>query len=93
MFSAVIGWFFKSLLGIRVDINNPGFNSVEFTPCFIKEVGYAKGRVDVRQGSIEIEWKYENNGYVYSVCLPEGIDATFRGEKLKSGKNSFFVEE
>ena len=93
MFSAVIGWFFKSLLGIRVDINNPGFESIEFAPCFLKEVGIAKGNVETKMGKIEIEWKYENNGYAYSVTIPNGINAMFRGEKLSVGKNTFFIKE
>lgn len=93
MFSAVIGWFFKSLLGVVVDVKNPAFKSVEFAPCFVKAIKFAKGEIEVEQGTIQIEWKYENGEFIYIVNLPKGIEATFKHEKLSEGKNIFVIKE
>ena len=44
------------------------------------------------RGKISAEWKYENGEFIYTVDLPEGIDASIGGEKLKVGKNVFTIK-
>ena len=93
MFSNVLGWFFKSLLGVTPVEASPGFTAVELTPAFIKEIGFVKGHEDTVRGRIEAEWFYKNGAFTYTVVIPEGIAATFRGQALSAGKHQFTIGE
>ena len=92
MFSNVLGWFYKSLLGIAPCEEAPAFEKVELKPAFIKEIGFVKGYEDTPSGRIEAEWSYQNGQFLYKVTIPAGIKATFRGEQLASGKHQFIME-
>ena len=93
MFSNIISWFYKALLGIVPMEKYPAFERIELKPCFIKELGYVKGSEETVKGLIAAEWKYENGEFVYKVNLPEGIEAFFNGTKLDIGENTFVVKE
>ena len=91
MFSGVIAWFYKSLLGIAPDLEHPAFEKIDLKPVFVKELGYVKGSFDTARGRIAAEWKYENGEFIYIVDLPDGILAGLGGEMLHSGKNIFTI--
>ena len=91
MYSGVISWFFRSLLGISPIEDAPAFEKIELKPVFIKELNYAKGSMDTIHGKIEADWRFRDNGFYYSVTIPEGVTAFFRGQRLEKGKNVFFI--
>ena len=93
MFSNVLGWFFKSLLGIAPKEEAPAFEEIELHPCFIKDIGFVKGHTVTVRGRIDAEWKYEDGEFIYTVTLPEGIRATFDEKTLKVGKNVFRIKK
>lgn len=93
MFSNVLGWFFKSLLGICPEEEYPAFTQIELKPVFLKEIGFAEGYEDTVRGRIEAEWHYENSRFRYRVSIPEGVHARFRGEELTAGVHEFTIEE
>lgn len=91
MFSNVIAWFFKSILGINLKFEKPAFAEIELKPCFIAEMKFAKGYIDTPKGRIEAEWRYENNEFMYKVTLPNEVVAIYNGNVLKAGINIFKV--
>lgn len=93
MYSGVIAWFFKALLGIRPKESHPGFVEIDLCPSFVKEIGFVKGSEETVRGEIRAEWKYENGEFIYTVSIPEGICARFDGALLKSGENVFRIPE
>ena len=93
MFSSVLGWFMKSLLGIAPIEDAPGFERVRINPQFIGELGFARGYEDTVRGRIEAEWKYEDGKFTYTVTLPDGISGEYMGKTLTSGKNTFIIKE
>ena len=93
MFAGVISWFYRSLLGIEPTADAPGFARIELKPRFIRALGHASGHTQTVRGRIDAAWRYEENGIRYTVTLPEGIEATFRGERLQAGKNEFWIED
>ena len=93
MFSGVIAWFYKSLLGISPDIKHPAFERIELKPVFIKELGFIKGSMETVKGRICAEWRYEGGKFIYTVELPEGVCASFGNQELKTGKNVFYICE
>ena len=93
MFSGVIAWFYKSLLGISPKEEAPGFEQIELKPNFIKEIGYVSGHMITVRGEISASWHYENGVFSYNVVIPEGVNAYFEGRRLTAGENKFIVEE
>jgi alpha-L-rhamnosidase len=91
MFAGIIAWFYRSLLGITPSVEAPAFEKVNLSPCFIKEAKFVKGYEDTPHGRIEASWEYENDGFRYTVVIPEGISAAFRGKQLSAGKNEFRI--
>ena len=91
MFSCVIAWFYKSLLGIAPMEESPAFEKIELSPCFIPQLGFAKGSMHTVKGEIKAGWKYEKNQIQYRVILPIGIKASFRGQELTVGENCFVI--
>ena len=92
MFSGVIAWFYKALLGIAPTEEHPAFDTVELTPCFLKEVGFVRGSVQTVKGRIGIEWKFDGGKFIYTVDLPPSIKAHFKGNRLVPGENRFVIE-
>ncbi len=91
MFSCVIAWFYKSLLGIAPMEEYPAFEKIELSPCFIPQLGFAKGSMITVKGEIKAEWKYEDQQIVYSVTIPSGVQASYKGQTLTVGENRFTV--
>ena len=91
MFSGIIAWFYKSLLGIAPNVKNPAFERIELKPVFIKELGFVKGGFETVRGKISAEWKYEDGEFIYTVDIPEGISASFGGKEIPTGKNIFRI--
>lgn len=93
MFSGIIAWFYKSLLGIAPNAEHPAFERIELKPVFVKELGFVKGSFETVRGKISAEWRYENGEFNYTVEVPEGISASFGGEALSAGKNTFTITD
>ncbi len=93
MFSAVIGWFFKSLLGIHPKLSAPAFEEVELAPRFVKEIGFVQGEMQTTRGKIVADWKYDNGKFVYNVKIPVGVTGIYNGKKLSSGNHEFIIKE
>jgi alpha-L-rhamnosidase len=93
MLSGVIAWFFRSLLGITPLEDSPGFAEIALRPCFLRELGFARGSMDTVRGRIEAEWHCERDGFVYQITLPQGVHASFRGRRLTPGTHRLFVAE
>ncbi|MBQ7090862.1 MAG: family 78 glycoside hydrolase catalytic domain [Clostridia bacterium] len=93
MYSNVLAWFYKSLLGIVPQEESPGFEQIDLRPCFLKELGFAEGTMDTVRGQIEARWSFESSRFLYTVTVPKGIRATFRGKTLSAGKNEFIITQ
>ncbi len=91
MFSGVIAWFYKSLLGVAPNADHPAFEEIELKPIFIKELGFVNGSMETARGKIFAGWKYEDGKFIYTVEVPKGISASFGGEKLHAGENIFTI--
>ena len=91
MYSGVISWFFRSLLGISPLETSPAFEKIELNPVFIESLKYVNGSMETVRGTIKASWEFRDGQFIYSVTIPDGISAFFQGEKLKIGKNIFHI--
>lgn len=93
MFSNVIGWFFKTMLGIEPDAENPGFKKIDLHPQFIEDAGYVWAKMQTVSGEIELGWEFKDGEFVYTVIIPETVEAYYEGKKLVCGKNTFVIKK
>ena len=93
MFSCVIAWFYKTLLGLCPDPAHPGFERIELCPCPIKELPFVSGSMQTVRGALEAEWRDDGERFVYTVKIPEGIRASYRGKELSAGIHTFAIKE
>lgn len=93
MFSNVIGWFFKTMLGIEPDPEKPGFERINLNPQFIEDAGYVRAKMQTVRGEIELGWEYKEGEFIYSVTIPDGIEAYYNDSKLSIGKNTFVIKK
>ena len=92
MFSGVIAWFYRGLLGIVPREDAPGFERLILRPSFVPSLGFIKAEFMSVRGKIKAEWTSGTDGFLYRVTLPKGIDATFDGVPLHEGENEFFIK-
>lgn len=93
MFSNILAWFYKSLLGIAPSEEHPGFEEIELRPNFIERAKYVRGTMNTARGLIEAEWRLDADAFVYKVNIPEGICAKFNGHVLSTGENIFKIKK
>ena len=92
MFSGVIAWFYRGLLGISPREDAPGFARLTLTPSFVRSLGHIRAEFETVRGKITAEWEVTEGGFVYRVTIPRGIEATFDGKLLRAGENEFFIK-
>ena len=93
MYSGVIAWFFRALLGINPQEDAPGFERIELSPSFVEAIGYAKGSMQTVRGRIDAEWHIEDSKFVYTVTIPSGITASYQGSVLREGTHRFVISK
>lgn len=92
MLSGVIAWFFNALLGIVPDEQAPGFAEITLCPSFVKALGEASGYIDTVRGRIEAAWCFAGDDVTYTVTVPADMTVYYNGQKLKAGKNTFYIK-
>ena len=93
MFSGVIAWFYKSLLGINVTFDNPAYKVVELKPQVIKDLKWVKGYVKTPYGKIYASYKYNRGNFIYKINIPKGVTAIYNGKTLTNGNYEFIISE
>ena len=76
MYGELGAWFYKALLGINPDPDQPGFQHFLLTPHFIPELEYVKGAYLSPYGEIAVSWKRTAAQIRYEVTIPAGSSAT-----------------
>jgi len=71
-----VGWLYRGVLGIRGDLNAPGFKHFVIKPEPMDEVTWAKGHYDSIRGRIVSDWKIEGGTFTLKVEIPANTTAT-----------------
>ncbi len=87
MYSDFMSWMMKTIVGIGVNPNYPGFERVEIKPYFFKELTYAKGYCDTVRGRIAVEWKRDGDEIKLKIEAPFAAEVYYDGKKMRSGVN------
>jgi alpha-L-rhamnosidase len=95
MFGLTVAYIFEYLLGIRQTEDSVGYTSVVINPQAVDRFGWMRGSIRVAAGDIAVEYKKDSGKVIFSICVPEGVEATFRfadkDTELSSGLNEITV--
>lgn len=91
MYSDVLSWMVKTILGIRQEADSTGFDAVSIEPYFFEALSYARGSCDTFGGKVGVAWEKKEAGVQVDIDVPEKMTVTFRGEKLAAGKHCMLV--
>ena len=72
-YGACAAWFYRDILGIKS--TSPAYKTFKLCPTPLKELGFAKARIETRSGVISSEWTYCEDGIRYAFSIPEGTTA------------------
>lgn len=85
MYSDVLSWMVKTILGIRQEDDSVGFKKVRVEPYFFEDLEYAKGSCDTCSGKLAVSWKRDGEKIFLEITVPEGMEVTYRNECLSEG--------
>ena len=95
---AVGQWFYTDVLGIRRDVDNPGYKHFYLEPQVGGGLTYAKGSYDSIHGKIESAWEMTDEGIRFQFVIPANTSATvtlpkeeYRGMELEAGSYEFVI--
>ena len=72
-YGACAAWFYRDILGIKP--TTPAYKTFKIAPIPLKELGFAKARIETRSGVITSEWTYTDDGVRYCFSVPTGTVA------------------
>ncbi len=76
MFGDIVTWFYRSLAGIQVDPEEPGFRHVIFRPRPAADLTFARAETQSPFGKIKAHWHREGDQFTYTVLVPPNTRAT-----------------
>ncbi len=77
MFGEVGAWMYKSLGGIYIDENQPGFKHILLKPDFVSDLKTFEATHKAPTGWISSKWERKGNKIIYNVTIPTNSTATF----------------
>ena len=91
MFSDVLSYMVKTLIGISPDDNAETYEKITVAPYFFEHIDYARGSYLSPKGKIEVSWKRTDSGIELDLTAPADDYVYFDGRSLSAGKHSFLV--
>ena len=75
MFGEISAWFYKTLGGINVDVNNPGFKNIVLKPHFVDGLSDFKATYMSPYGKVSSSWERVGDMVIYKVYVPPNTQA------------------
>ena len=76
MLGSIDSWFYKTLAGIQVDENAPGYKNIIIKPYMPASLAWVKASVKTGKGTVKSEWTKNGQNYNLKVQIPFGSEAT-----------------
>lgn len=78
-FGHVSAWFYKYILGIKINPFDSDAREVEISPFFDGKLKYAKGNINTVCGNLSVEWaKRESDGVILKLDVPDELHGYVR---------------
>jgi len=75
MFGEISAWYYKTLGGINIDENKPGFKNIILKPHFVKGLNDINVSHKCPNGDIVSAWKRKMNAVNYTIVIPPNSNA------------------
>lgn len=76
MMGSVGSWFYKYVLGINPEFENPAFGHFTIKPYIFNELNHAEGQLKTVKGIIKVSWKKQKKTLLLDVTIPANSKAT-----------------
>lgn len=73
---AIGEFFYKVILGINLDENEPGYKHIIIKPKPNSQLTWVKGSYDSIRGKVGVEWYLNENDFILNVSIPPNTHAT-----------------
>ncbi len=60
----ISAWFYRYILGIRINPDGTDANYIEIYPCEIPSISFAEGTYENQNGSINVKWRRDERGCI-----------------------------
>ncbi len=68
----ISAWFYRYILGLRINPDGNDVFAVEIYSCEIPEISYAEGKYENQNGSISVKWRRSDDGSLSIQVLATG---------------------
>ena len=75
MMGSIGSWFYKYLLGLVPDFEDPGFSTFTIDPRYPDGLDYAKGSLQTVKGKISVDWERKGRSVSLKVTVPGNATA------------------
>jgi alpha-L-rhamnosidase len=75
-YGAIGDWMYRSVAGINLDENAPGYKKIIIKPHLTDSLSFASASLQTYYGKVISEWKKENGNVVLNVEVPANTTAT-----------------
>jgi hypothetical protein len=76
MLGHITEWFYRHLVGIAPDPEQPGFGHIRIKPQPEQDLGWADAEYDSVRGPISVRWEREGEFLSLSVAIPANTTAS-----------------
>ncbi len=76
MLGSVDAWFYKTLAGIKVDSDHPGFEQVIIKPHPVGDLSHVSASIETPLGKVSSSWKIEGGDFFIDVSIPVNSQGT-----------------
>jgi hypothetical protein len=100
----IVEWFYRTLAGIALDDEQPGFSHFYIAPTPVGDLTYVNASHTTIYGKIKVSWKSENGAFTLKVAVPvnaaatvvlpyaDEAEITLDGTPLPQAKNATVIE-
>lgn len=89
MYSDVLSWLVKTIMGISQKEGSVGMKIVCVKPYYFEQLDYAMCTYDTASGKLSVSWQKSGKDVNVSIAVPDGMTVLFHDEVLTSGNYKF----
>jgi alpha-L-rhamnosidase len=76
MMGSIDAWFYRTLAGIQLDEDQPGFEHIILRPFIPDSMSFVRASVQTARGRVATEWDKRNGSLAMKVTIPGNTTAT-----------------
>lgn len=91
LYSDVLSWMIKNILGIRHSRTEPNQPEIRIEPYYFKELSFARGSYEADSGAVSVSWRREDTRVRLDIEITGELRVCYADNVLSKGSYSFTV--